>query len=500
MATRETGSNKETIYGSFVLGSIELAINADELQEVVNLPDDLDQVPLAPDCLTGVFSLRDTVVPVLNMRKLLEVDCGDEERDEGRDCIAIVQVGDNRLGMQFDRTAEVLRVGPEQIDQFQYEEKSSARSPVQGVIRLDQGRRLVQVLDSTVLLNLPDVPRSNLDESSESKRLRLPQQTKRRCITFGCGDSRYGFRIDAVNEIIPLDGMGSIGVASDICLGRIELRGKGVAVMDLAQLLGGEASQSCTEGCRVIVVVIDGEPVGFKVDQVGGIIEYEAEELQALPDFGGDTKVLLAGCIVEQDGNDICLIDHDRLFKIPNITVPMSSRSDSISSGQVDLNTGKSTTCLLVNLGMDFGLPVASISEIIECPETFNGISGAPSFIRGVFNLRRKAVTVVNLRSLYGFREMGEQLEPKLLIAEHGSNLIGLQVDGVKDIVKVHESLVHDTPSSLLIGWSQACKDDIKQVFTSGSGVIPIMPLEAVLGRVSPNSDVAGADSTAAAA
>ncbi|MEM6986129.1 MAG: chemotaxis protein CheW [Pseudomonadota bacterium] len=482
-------NTNETIYGSFLLGNIEIAIDAHELQEVVNMPDDLDPMPLAPDYVTGLFALRDTVVPVLNMRKLLRLDCERNVDSSSRDCVAIVRVGENLLGMQFDRTAEVLRVGHEQIDEFKYaSDQHASRSPVSSVIRMDGGRRLVQAINSAAVMGMPDVPRSSEVSAKKDVLSGAKHGLKRRCITFRCGGDRYGFRIDAVREIIPIAGLGDIGLASDVCIGRIELRGMGLPVMDLAHLLCGKAGGPRTEQSRVIVASIDGIPIGFKVDVVEGIIEYGSEDLQPLPDFGESVQVLLAGCIVEESGSDFCLIDHKKLFEMPDVMMPAGTGGFS-DARESDVALGKSTTCLLVNLGLDFVLPVANISEIIESPVTYNNISGAPPFIDGVFNLRRKAVTVVNLRTLYGIHDQGAELEPKLLIAEYDNRLIGLQVDGVKDIVKVHASKVHQTPPTLLTGWSQACKDDIDKVFMSETGVIPFLPLAAALRRVSPESN-----------
>jgi len=136
-------STHEMVYGAFLLGDIELAINAHELQEVVNLPDEMDKVPLSPDYLMGVFSLRESIVPVINMRVLLKQPDSPETDDARRDCIAIIRVGSNRMGLLFDRTSEVLRIGRDNIELFAYPDGDvDSRGPVQGVISLDEGSRL----------------------------------------------------------------------------------------------------------------------------------------------------------------------------------------------------------------------------------------------------------------------------------------------------------------------------------------------------------------------
>ena len=478
-------STHEMVYGAFLLGDIELAINAHELQEVVNLPDEMDKVPLSPDYLMGVFSLRESIVPVINMRVLLKQPDSPETDDARRDCIAIIRVGSNRMGLLFDRTSEVLRIGRDNIELFAYPDGDvDSRGPVQGVISLDEGSRLVQVLEPLVLLNLPGVPLSGETPADESGGQR--SAVRRRCITFGSGGNRYGFRIDAVNEIIPMQELGSTGLVSDTCMGRIELRGTVLPILNFARLLDSEPDDKNTERTRIIIARVGNQPVGFKVDDVEGIIEYGADELQPLLQFGGASKVLLAGCIVEDDGSDICLIDHEKLYAIPEVTAPAEASTVSQDQIRVEAQSSQTATCLLVSLGFDFVLPVADISEIIDCPESVSPISGSPDHIEGIFNLRKKVVTVVDMRALYGIGASQSDLEPKLLIAEYHDRLVGLRVDGVKDIVKISLDKVHATPASLLAGWSEACHEDIKRVWMDETGVLPLLPLESAMERVSP--------------
>ncbi len=482
------GSNisNEAIYGSFLLGNTELAINAHELQEVVNLPDEMEKVPLAPDYLMGVFSLRESIVPVINMRALLqqpELESVDDEA--AKDCIAIIRVGDNRMGLLFDRTSEVLRVGRETIDQFSYTEGAQAqRGPVQGVISLDQGQRLVQVLEPLVLLGLPGVPLSG-SESGDSTAVRKPPRARRRCITFGSGGNRYGFRIDAVSEIIPMREIGPTGLVSETCMGRIELRGTVMPILNFARLLDGVCEEKSTDQSRIIIARVGNQPVGFKVDYVEGIIEYADDELQSLLQFSGSSKVLLAGCIVEEDATDICLIDHEKLYAIPEVLAPAEASNFSDEFAEARRQNSRTVTSLVVSLGFEFVLPVSDISEIIDCPEVVSPISGAPDYIEGIFNLRKKVVTVVDMRALYGIGKCTNDLDPKLLIADCDGSLIGLRVDGVKDIVKISKDQLHDTPSSLMRGWSTACHEDIKQVWMEDTGVLPLLPLEMAMRRVS---------------
>ena len=58
------------IYSTFFLGATEIAINVDSIQEVVNYPDKISLIPLAPDFLVGIFNLRSLLIPIINLKKL----------------------------------------------------------------------------------------------------------------------------------------------------------------------------------------------------------------------------------------------------------------------------------------------------------------------------------------------------------------------------------------------------------------------------------------------
>lgn len=487
---------KGMIYGSFMLGSTELAVNASELQEVVNLPDDLKAVPLAPDYFVGVFSLRETVVPVIDMRALLKQPPNDSEDDERRDCIAIIRVGNSRMGLLFDCTSEVLRISRDQIEDFDYHDVADGEpTPVKGVISLDRGQRLVQVLEPLSFLKLPGVPLSKKQQGSDS--IATQQHSRRhRSITFGASGCRYGFRIDAVSEIIPMRELEQTGLMSETCVGEIELRGTVLPVLDFSRLLDRDANAHTTEASRIIIARVNQHSIGFKVDIVEGITEYTCDDLQPLPRFEDHARVFLAGCVVQENATDICLIDHEKLYATPEVLLPAEAGSFLESDMSVSEDRDNQTY-LLASLGYEFLLPVADISEIIDCPETVSPVAGAPDFIDGIFNLRRKVVTVVDMRALYDLGEGRSDLEPKLVIAKHAGGLIGLRVDGVKDIVKVTSDRLHQAPQTLLAGWSRACREDIHQVFMEDNTAFPILPLSSALGRVAPVSDEAGAQQAA---
>lgn len=483
-------NTNEVIYGSFCLGNLELAVSAHELQDVVNYPDEIVEIPLTPEYFIGMFSLRQSILPVINMRLLLEHDVPKLEDNASRDCVAVIRVGKNRLGLLFDRTSEVLRIDSSDVNPFDYASDAPApKGPVQGVIALDDGQRLVQVLDPMSLINLPGIPLS-ADSDDEKTAVVLTQLRRHRCITFRSSGNRFGIRVDAVSEIIPMEALEPLdNLFSRHCLGQIELRGTNLPVLDFSQLLERGAALTDEESSRIVVVKIDGQPLGLLVDCVEGIVEYVDEQLQPLPDFGASSNVMLYGCIIDATA-DISVVNHELLFSMPEVVAPATAIHDANNYARKEERVasckGALTTYLVVNLGFDFVLPVAEVSEIIDCPDAVNAIPGAPDYIDGMFNLRQKVIPVVNMRALYSVPGSAGDIVPKLLIVERDQWLIGLRVDGVKDIVKIRSDNEYDTPSAMLDNWSQACTEDISRNLVSDGRVLPLLPIARILDRVSP--------------
>src|SRR5690242_8613951 len=96
----------EQVYGSFYLSGSEFALPVVHVQEVVNAPGAFTPVPLAPGYLKGLFNLRGTVVPVLDLRDLFHLP--EALRTESQK-IAIVELEGVCVGLLFDGTGEVFK-------------------------------------------------------------------------------------------------------------------------------------------------------------------------------------------------------------------------------------------------------------------------------------------------------------------------------------------------------------------------------------------------------
>ncbi len=152
--SRRAAARALELFGSFMLDDEEFALPASSLREVVSFPDKMTPVPLAPPFLEGVFTLRGHVIPVINLQRIFDpsAPCAQPSNK-----IAIIDHDDIQLGILFHSTGAVLRVRPEQRSLLQYQ-SGDASGVICGTIVLDDGTRLLQILDAHVLVHIENMP------------------------------------------------------------------------------------------------------------------------------------------------------------------------------------------------------------------------------------------------------------------------------------------------------------------------------------------------------
>ncbi len=102
-------------------------------------------------------------------------------------------------------------------------------------------------------------------------------------VCFRVGRETYGVDIFVVREIVKAQEITTVPGASEYVLGIINLRGKIISVVDLAQRLGlGKAK--IDRGSRILVVDLDSFTVGFLVDAATEVLKLAPEAIEATPE------------------------------------------------------------------------------------------------------------------------------------------------------------------------------------------------------------------------
>ncbi len=133
----------------FRLADQEYAFRIEQIQEIV-IPDRVTRLPQVPSYVEGVSNLRGSIIPIINLRLLFELEPKARD-DETRTIVA--NVGPRTIGCTVDAVSQVMRVSPEQIQPAPEIAKSAESAYISGFAKLDN--RLIILLEIDELLH-PD--------------------------------------------------------------------------------------------------------------------------------------------------------------------------------------------------------------------------------------------------------------------------------------------------------------------------------------------------------
>lgn len=86
-----------------------------------------------------------------------------------------------------------------------------------------------------------------------------------------------------------------------------------------------------------------------------------------------------------------------------------------------------------------FGLPIASVREIVRVPE-ITSVPSAPDYIEGVINLRGRIIPVVDLRKRFGETAVEANKKNRIVVVELDNRAIGLLVHSASEVLKIPPS------------------------------------------------------------
>ncbi|HPF70377.1 MAG TPA: chemotaxis protein CheW [Candidatus Krumholzibacteria bacterium] len=99
-------------YLTFFLGKETYGLEILQVKELIGYQD-ITGLPQAPMYVKGVINLRDTVIPIVDLRCRFGMP---EIEPTEQTCIVVVQVNDSTIGLLVDRVSEVQDIGAKHIE------------------------------------------------------------------------------------------------------------------------------------------------------------------------------------------------------------------------------------------------------------------------------------------------------------------------------------------------------------------------------------------------
>ncbi len=435
------GINTEVVVSTFILAGMEFGIDTKFVREAIFFSGEIVKIPTSLELFEGVINVRGNIVPILNMRKRLGLD---EEVSAASKCIAIVSFRNRYFGLHFDNISQVVRLDKAELTKFESTEEDENNAN-QGIILIEQGEKLLQVLDLELIFkncNLPMVDNDSLETTKQF--LEIKQD-----ITFMVGSQEYSLSMLEIQEIIRVDEIKNKIEHSPFVRGVISLRGNLISIVDLKKYLGGHKTQ-ISQDTRIIVFR-DIPNCGILVDSVREVINYEVDKLLPITNFD---KTFLGDCF----SNIISISESRNIVKIDSVTLFSQEAQTQINDGLIvnkdvcqsqSLKSDTTTASyiedkdyIVFKLDDKYAIDINNFQEIIKYSDHIINLPNSKEALKGVLNLRGEAVSVVDLRKYYGIANYSDINSCKILILILNSQKIGIIVDDVLEILKTSKTKV----------------------------------------------------------
>jgi len=307
---------------SFEVAGQEYALAIENVQEIVQVPDRINRVPKTDAHVLGVVTLRNRLLPLVSLREMFGLPAVPMD---GRNKIVVVPLPDQTsVGIVMDRIKEVLRVNRALIDPVPaLMRDGKAGGEIQGICRIDGGKRLVSVLSAEALFENETVRRAAAAAGEDGENLMASDDTRgidtaveeEQFVVFRLANEEYGVPIGLVQEIVRVpDELTRLPKAPCFIKGVVNLRGAVLPVVDQRTRFGF-ADIARNDRQRIMVFTIGGVRTGFIVDSVSEVLKIPRSAIGPTPSLSEELGRLISRVAnLEGQKRMILLIEVDHLL------------------------------------------------------------------------------------------------------------------------------------------------------------------------------------------
>ena len=137
----------------------------------------------------------------------------------------------------------------------------------------------------------------------------------------------------------------------------------------------------------------------------------------------------------------------------------------------------ESNQLLCVRLGdQEFALNIRAIREIRGWISS-TPLPHAPSYIKGMINLRGSVLAIIDLAERLGLPSVPPNTMSVVVVIEEGARVIGLLVDAVSDIITATEEMRQVAPET----GSAASRDYVEGLLMRDKQIISVLSIPAIM-------------------
>lgn len=426
----------------------EFAFRLSNIREIIRVPS-ITKVPNVPQYITGLCSLRGDLLPVIDSRRLFGMpakECNESSR------IIVADIHGKMVGLISDKVSEVINIDEAAIKEPPTSLKGTDGGVIQGILILNDGKRVVMVLDAEKVIktgNLNEVTNQQFAYTEKSSALNMEEDEEEQIVIFHLGSGEYAFNIDCVEEIIRLPDVRKAPNTADYIEGVFSLRNQLLAVVHPGKILGIHCKQPDEYG-RVIIIDSGSFSYGVIVDKVSHVARVQKKLFKENSRLANCSSAgFVKGFFSLDDGKRlVMMLDPHKLLRIDDVKAVLDvQNNESVSIKANDAGeTDSHQEYVVFKLGdEEYGIEINHVKEVNRVNE-ITGFPGAPAFITGMVDFRGEVIPILNLRSLFATDDSDQINISKFLVVEFHDMKIGILIDTVSEVRRLSTSGIEEAP------------------------------------------------------
>jgi purine-binding chemotaxis protein CheW len=459
---------------TFQVANEGFALPMDQVAEIIRVPESVG-VPLTPHTLVGLANLRGNVLPILDLRRILELN-ESEKSDSTR---VIVADAGRRVGLIVDKVAKVVNVDESSIETADCMESVTHTEILSGVIRVDDS--IIQLLDVKQLMkqdfnNIVAEKKESLNAAQVGDQLTKKDKDEdegedaNQLVSFTVDNQEYAFDLMSVQEIVRVPAnITEMPSADHHILGMIDLRGRLLPLVSLRRMFSLD-DQKLSDVNRVLVIGIRSpegisSAIGIVVDEVREVLSVLMSARDKVPSLltsgeGGDD--ISAVCRLEEGKRLVSILSAQAMFEKKSIqaalAVDKSEDKQMNTYNTHDANSEKGTedglsedddTQMVVFklADQEYGVTIDDVQEITRIPPEMNKVPKTAKFIEGMVNLRGTVLPVLDMRVRFGIEQMEQNEQQRILVLNLSGNRTGFIMDSVVEVLRLSRTSIESSPT-----------------------------------------------------
>lgn len=447
------------IVAFFLQGEI-FAFPMASVREIIRMPATA-HLPTAPASLLGVANLRGSLLPVVDLSRIL-FNTPSPIADATR--VIVVDAG-VRIGMVVDRVDKALTIDSDRIDR-KAGHATLNEEVLSGIVKDVAGHAMVMILDVQRVLgnefNSLAHGRTRRDlpahvEARAEQTAALREETLR-IVTFMIEREEFAFPLASVQEIVRVPGeIGHVPKSPPYMLGMMNLRHRLLPLVSLRRLFAFP-ELPLAEQHKVIVLTphqeSGGHEFGIVTDQVNAVLNVPKSLVEKLPellDRKGRQAEVEAVCRLDNGKRLVSILAPERLVNQELFHAAHGGDPSRMASDQGTMAQGreldKELQFVVFRLAEEeFGVPIEFVQEIIRLPDKLTHVPNTPAFIEGMVNLRGLLLPVIDLRARLGLAKAVRNDQQRIVVFTKAGLRTGFVVDSVSEVLKLPVRAIEPAP------------------------------------------------------